>query len=151
VRNRAGFTMIEIAVALTIVSLLVLIGIPRFNEAMAKQNVRGARTMLVNMVAKARAAATQTNRRTRLVVNGNRAWIVATPRAVFLAGSSFDTLGVVENLNSRYGVTLAVTNADSIKFDPRGLSWNGIVDTMRMTKSGHTDWVAIDAMGRVTK
>jgi Tfp pilus assembly protein FimT len=143
--------MIEIAVALTIVSLLVLIGIPRFNEAMAKQNVRGARTMLVNMVAKARAAATQTNRRTRLVVNGNRAWIVATPRAVFLAGSSFDTLGVVENLNSRYGVTLAVTNADSIKFDPRGLSWNGIVDTMRMTKSGHTDWVAIDAMGRVTK
>ena len=150
-RNRAGFTMIEIAVALTIVSLLVLIGIPRFNEAMAKQNVRGARTMLVNMVAKARAAATQTNRRTRLVVNGNRAWIVATPRAVFLAGSSFDTLGVVENLNSRYGVTLAVTNADSIKFDPRGLSWNGIVDTMRMTKSGHTDWVAIDAMGRVTK
>ena len=150
-RNRAGFTMIEIAVALTIVSLLVLIGIPRFNEAMAKQNVRGARTMLVNMVAKARAAATQTNRRTRLVVNGNRAWIVATPRAVFLAGSSFDTLGVVENLNSRYGVTLAVTNADSIKFDPRGLSWNGIVDTMRMTKSGHTDWLAIDAMGRVTK
>ena len=85
------------------------------------------------------------------MVNGNRAWIVATPRAVFLAGSSFDTLGVVENLNSRYGVTLAVTNADSIKFDPRGLSWNGIVDTMRMTKSGHTDWVAIDAMGRVTK
>ena len=150
-RNRAGFTMIEIAVALTIVSLLVLIGIPRFNEAMAKQNVRGARTMLVNMVAKARAAATQTNRRTRLVGNGNRAWIVATPRAVFLAGSSFDTLGVVENLNSRYGVTLAVTNADSIKFDPRGLSWNGIVDTMRMTKSGHTDWLAIDAMGRVTK
>jgi hypothetical protein len=31
------------------------------------------------------------------------------------------------------------------------MSWGGIVDTMRMTKSGHTDWLAIDAMGRVTK
>lgn len=150
-RNRAGFTMIEIAVALTIVSLLVLIGIPRFNEAMAKQNVRGARTMTVNMVAKARAAATQTNRLTRLVVNGNRVYIVATPRATALAGSSFDTLGPVENLNSRYGVTLRTSSVDSIRFDPRGMSWGGIVDTIRMTKSGHTDWMAVDAMGRVTK
>jgi prepilin-type N-terminal cleavage/methylation domain-containing protein len=132
VRNRAGFTLIEIATALVIISLLVLIGIPKFNAAMAQQNVRGARTMMVNLVAKARAAATQGNRRTRLVTNGNRAWIVATPRVTALAGSTFDT-------------------ADSIKFDPRGMSWGGIVDTMRMTKSGHTDWLAIDAMGRVTK
>lgn len=150
-RNRAGFTLIEIAVALIIVSLLVLIGIPKFNEAMAGQNVRGARTMMVNMVAKARAAATQGSRRTRLVTNGNRAWIVATPRLSALAGSDFDTVGVVENLNSRYGVTLTRVNGDSIRFDPRGMAWGGIVDTMRMTKSGHTDWVAIDAMGRVTK
>jgi prepilin-type N-terminal cleavage/methylation domain-containing protein len=151
VRQRDGFTLIEIATALTIVSLLVLIGLPKFNEAMARQNVRGARTMLVNMVAKARAAATQGNRLTRLVVQGNRAWIVATPRATALAGSTFDTLGPVENLNTRYGITLTATNADSIRFDPRGMSWGGIVDTMRMTKSGHTDWMAIDAMGRVTK
>jgi len=150
VRNRAGFTLIEIAVALIIVSLLVLIGIPKFNNAMASQNVRGARTMVVNMVAKARAAATQTNRITRLVVNGNRVYIVAKPRQTAGAGT-WDTLGPVENLNSRYGVTLAVTVNDSIKFDPRGMSWGGIVDTMRMTKSGHTDWLAIDAMGRVTK
>ena len=150
-RNRAGFTLIEIATALVIVSLLVLIGIPKFNEAMARQNVRGARTMLVNMVAKARAAATQGNQRTRVVVNGNRAWIVATPRRTVGGAGTWDPLGPVENLNSRYGVTLAVTNNDSIKFDPRGMSWGGIVDTMRMTKSGHTDWVAIDARGRVTK
>ena len=149
-RNRAGFTLIEIATALVIISLLVLIGIPKFNDAMAKQNVRGARTMTVNMVAKARAAATQSNRITRLVVDGNRVYIVAKPRQTAGAGT-WDTLGPVENLNTRYGVTLAVTVNDSIKFDPRGMSWNGIVDTMRMTKSGHTDWVAIDAMGRVTK
>ena len=149
-RNRAGFTLIEIAVALIIVSLLVLIGIPKFNNAMAGQNVRGARTMTVNMVAKARAAATQSNRITRLVVNGNRVYIVAKPRQTAGAGT-WDTLGPVENLNSRYGVTLTRVATDSIKFDPRGMSWGGVVDTMRMTKSGHTDWVAIDAMGRVTK
>ena len=150
-RNRAGFTLIEIATALVIISLLVLIGIPKFNEAMARQNVRGARTMTVNMVAKARAAATQTNRITRLVVDGNRVYIVAKPRQTAGGAGTWDTLGPVENLNSRYGVTLAVTVNDSIKFDPRGMSWGGIVDTMRMTRSGHTDWVAIDAMGRVSK
>ena len=149
-RNRAGFTLIEIAVALIIVSLLVLIGIPKFNDAMAGQKVRGARTMTVNMVAKARAAATQSNRITRLVVNGNRVYIVAKPRLTAGAGT-WDTLGPVENLNSRYGVTLTRVATDSIKFDPRGMSWGGVVDTMRMTKSGHTDWMAIDAMGRVTK
>jgi prepilin-type N-terminal cleavage/methylation domain-containing protein len=151
VRNRAGFTLIEILTAMVIVSLLMLIGIPKFNEAIARQNVRGARTTVANMVAKARAAATQGNQRTRLVVNGNRAWIVGSPRRTVGGAGTWDTLGRVENLNTRYGVTLTVTNNDSIKFDPRGLSWNGIVDTMRMTKSGHTDWVAIDAMGRVTK
>jgi prepilin-type N-terminal cleavage/methylation domain-containing protein len=148
VRNRAGFTLIEIATALTIVSLLVLIGIPKFNDAMARENVRGARTTVINMLAKARATATQTGRRTYLVRGGDRAWIVtrASP-----SGTVFDTVGVVEDLSSRYGVTLTVSGSDSVRFDPRGMSWGGLVDTIRISKSGHRDWVAIDVLGRVTK
>jgi prepilin-type N-terminal cleavage/methylation domain-containing protein len=150
VRQRAGFTLIEIATALVIISLLVLIGIPKFNSAMAQQNVRGARTMMVNMLAKARAASTQSNRRTWLKMSGNSAWIIATPRTSAGAGT-VDTLGVVENLRTRYGTTLTVTGADSIGFDPRGISWGGLTDTIRVAKSGHTDWVAIDGLGRVMK
>jgi prepilin-type N-terminal cleavage/methylation domain-containing protein len=152
VRQRAGFTLIEIATALVIISLLVLIGIPKFNSAMAKQNVRGARTMMVNMLAKARAGSTQSNRRTWLKLSGNRAWIIATPRVgVPIAGNTVDTLGLVENLQTRYGTTITVSGADSIGFDPRGISWSGITDTIRIAKSGYIDWVAIDGLGRVKK
>ena len=147
-RNRAGFTLIEIATALTIVSLLVLIGIPKFNDAMARENVRGARTTVINMLAKAKATATQTGRRTYLVRGGNRAWIVTRRTA---SGTVFDTVGVVEDLSTRYGVTLAVSGSDSVRFDPRGMSWGGVVDTIRISKSGHVDRVAIDVLGRVTK
>ena len=147
-RNRAGFTLIEIATALVIISLLVLIGIPKFNDAIARENVRGARTTVINMLAKAKAAATQTGRRAYLVRGGNRAWIVTRRTA---SGTVFDTVGVVENLSTRYGVTLAVSGSDSVRFDPRGMSWGGVVDTIKISKSGHIDWVAIDVLGRVTK
>ena len=152
--RRAGFTLVEIAVAMVVVSLLVLIGLPRVSSAMTKNNVRGARTMVVNLVAKARAASVQSNRRTWLKVNGNRAWIIARPRRSAGAGT-VDTLGLVEDLNRRYGVTLktsaAGSSADSIGFDPRGMSWSGVTDTIRVSKSGYIDWIAIDGMGRVSK
>jgi prepilin-type N-terminal cleavage/methylation domain-containing protein len=152
VRQRAGFTLIEIAVALTIVSLLVLIGIPKFNSSMAKQNVRGGRTMVVNMLAKARVASTQSNRRTWLKLSGNRAWIIATPRVSLPIGANtVDTLGLVENLQTRYGTTITTTGPDSIGFDPRGYSWGGVTNTIKIAKSGYIDQVVVDGMGRVSK
>ncbi len=149
-RQRAGFTLIEIATALVIISLLVLIGLPKFNSAMAKQNVRGGRTMVVNMLAKARAASTQSNRRTWLKLSGNRAWIIARPRTSAGVGT-VDTLGLVESLNTRYGTTVTTTGADSIGFDPRGYSWGGLTDTIKIAKSGYIDRVVVDGMGRVSK
>jgi Tfp pilus assembly protein FimT len=144
--------MIEIATALIIVSLLVLIGIPKFNEGISKQNVRAARTTVVNMLAKARASSTQTNRRTWLKVSGNKAWVIARPRVGLPIGANtVDTLGLVENLRTRYGTTLTTTGQDSIGFDPRGMSWSGITDTIKISKSSYRDQVIIDGMGRVQK
>jgi len=155
VSRRAGFTLIEIAVALVVVSLLMLIGIPKFTSAMTRSDVRGARTITVNLLAKARAASIQANRRTWLKFSGNRAWIIARPRRSAGPGT-VDTLGVVENLSTRYGVALTTSSSgaadDSIAFDPRGMSWSGGgADTVRVSKRGHMDWVAIDGMGRVAK
>lgn len=151
--RRTGFTMIEMAVALVVVSLLVLIGFPKVSGAMAKNDTRSARTMAVNMLAKARAAATEGNRRTWLKVQSNRAWIIARPRRVALAGSNADTLGIVENLGTRYGTTLTLSGGDpdSIGFDPRGIAWGGVAKTVTVSKRGHTDVVTIDGLGRVVK
>ena len=150
--RRGGFTLIEMLVALVVVSLVLLIGLPKFSSAMTSQNLRGARTTVINMLAKARAASTETNRLTWLKVSGNKAWILARPRTVAVAGSNADTLGVVEDLSKRYGATV-VMSRDSIGFDPRGIAseLGGGPVTLTVTKSSHSEVVTIDALGRVVK
>jgi prepilin-type N-terminal cleavage/methylation domain-containing protein len=150
---RRGFTLVETLVTVVVLSLLCLIGFPKLRSAMARNNVRASRTQLVNMVAKARASATITNRRTWLRIKGNQAVIMARPRAVFLAGSDADTIGVVEDLNSRYGTTITTFNNDSVGFDPRGFGlWSGNTSyNIKVAKSGYTDSVVVDSKGRVVK
>ncbi|MFL5515339.1 MAG: Tfp pilus assembly protein FimT/FimU [Gemmatimonadales bacterium] len=150
--RRRGFTLIEMLVALVVVSLVLLIGLPKFTSAMTAQNLRGSRTTVVNMLAKARSASTEANRLTWLKVSGNKAWILARPRKVAAAGSNADTLGVVEDLNKRYGTTVAMSR-DSIGFDPRGIAseLGGGAVTLTVTKSSHSEVVTIDALGRVVK
>jgi prepilin-type N-terminal cleavage/methylation domain-containing protein len=150
--RRAGFTLIEIAVALVVVSLLMLIGIPKFTSAMTRNDVRGARTMVVNMMARARAASTESGRLTWLNMAGNRAWITASPRRDLPIGANtLDTLGIVEDLSTGYGITLT-SSQGSIAFDPRGIaSGLGTGVTIRVSKYGHTDTVSVNGMGRVIK
>jgi prepilin-type N-terminal cleavage/methylation domain-containing protein len=150
--RRGGFTLIEMLVALVVVSLIMLIGLPKFTDAMTAQNLRGSRTAVINMLAKARAASTETNRLTWLKVSGNQAVILARPRLVAAAGSNADTLGLVEDLNKRYGTTVAMSR-DSIGFDPRGIAseLGGGAVTLTVTKSSHSEVVTIDALGRVVK
>jgi len=149
--RRGGFTLIEMLVALVVVSLVLLIGLPKFSSAMTSQNLRGSRTTVVNMLVKARAASTESNRLTWLKVSGNKAWILARPRISAGAGNA-DTLGVVEDLNKRYGTTVAMSR-DSIGFDPRGIAseLGGGAVTLTVTKSSHSEVVTIDALGRVVK
>ena len=148
--RRSGFTLIETLMAIVIVAILVLIGFPKVSSAMVKTNVRGARTTLANMFTKARTVATQTNRKTRLKFSGNKVWIVASPRLLPGAGT-VDTIGPVENLNTLYGVTVT-SPVDSVTFDPRGLAAGfGASSTLKVAKSGHSDSIVVDGLGRVVK
>ena len=150
---RRGFTLIEMLVALVIVSLVLLIGLPKFTSAITTQNLRGSRTTVINMLAKARTASLTSNRLTWLKVStGGKAWIIARPRLVTVAGSDADTLGLVEDLNKRYGIIMSTSGADSVGFDPRGvasLAASSVVFTV--TKSGHSESITIDKLGRVVK
>jgi prepilin-type N-terminal cleavage/methylation domain-containing protein len=151
--RRSGFTLIETLVALVVVSLLLLIGLPKFTQAMAAQNLRGSRTTVVNMLAKARTASLTSNRLTWLKVStGGKAWIIASPRTTLAGTGTVDTLGLVEDLNKRYGITISTTGADSVGYDPRGmasLAASSVVFTV--TKSGHSESITIDKLGRVVK
>ena len=149
-RPRSGFTLVEALVVVVLLGLMAIIGFPRMSAAMVRSDLRGARTTMINLVATARAASVQSNRVTWIKREGNFAY-VGTPRVVFLLGSPADTLGPVRDLGTTYGVTMG--GADSIEFDPRGFgSWAGGGGTsITLSRSGHSETINIDGLGRVTK
>ncbi len=147
--RRTGFTLIETLITIVIVGLLVLIAYPKVSSALMTNNMRSARTALVNMVAKARAASLQSSRITWLKFEGDRAVILARPRRVLAAGSDADTIGAVLNF-AEYG--MGVSGADSIRFNPGGLgSGLGGGVTLQVYHGSYNESIQIDGMGRVTK
>lgn len=148
--RRQGFTLIEMVVVVLILGIIALFGFPRMSAAMTKANVRGARTTLINLIAKARTAATQNNRIALLKIQGDHAFVLLRPRRLAGFGNA-DTLGTVIRLGDNYGVTLIAT-IDSVRFDPRGLGTGfGTGTTFLVSKNGHSETITIDGLGRVTK
>ena len=147
----AGFTLVETLMVVVILGTVALIGVPRVQSGLNSTNLRGARTTFVNLIAKARASATQTSRVTLLKIEGNNAYVLARPRMVPLAGSTADTVGTVQPLDQLYGVTLTAA-VDSIRFDPRGLgSGFGSGTVFQLSRDGHTDSIRVDGLGRVMR
>lgn len=148
-----GFTIIETLMVVAILGAVVLIGYPRMRDGMVRTSVRGARTTLINLITKARTAATQSNRITLLKINGNDAFVLARPRLGLPVGANTaDTLGPVERLGESYGVTVTAP-IDSLRFDPRGLGTGfGVAGTtFSVSRNGKTEIITIDGLGRVKK
>jgi prepilin-type N-terminal cleavage/methylation domain-containing protein len=149
-RSRSGFTLIEALIVVVILGLIMVIGYPKVGAAMAKTDLRSARTTVINLVATARAASVQTNRRTWIKFEGNKAYVLARPRQKPpLLGNEVDTVGTVQNLSAQYKVTVAPV-LDSIQFDPRGFGVS-LADTITLSRNGHTETVTLDGLGRVIK
>ena len=148
--DRRGFTVIEMLLVIIVLGIVTIIGLPRMSEGASKANVRGARTSLVNLFARTRIAATETNRISVLKVEANNAVILLRPRRLPGAGDA-DTLGSVLRLGEAYGVSIT-GGVDSVRFDPRGMATGfGTGTTFLITKNGVRDSVRIDGLGRVIK
>jgi type II secretion system protein H len=151
VRSRNGFTLVETLIVVVLLGLVAVIAFPKMSAAMARNDLRGARTSVINLVAKARAVAAQSNRLTLVVFEGNSAHLVAGPRRTAGAGT-VDTVGTFQDMAEAYGVTVAAP-MDSIRFDPRGfgVGFGAVPATIVLTRNGHGSTITIDGLGRVTK
>jgi prepilin-type N-terminal cleavage/methylation domain-containing protein len=151
VRSRGGFTLVETLIVVVVLGLIVLIGFPKMSSAMVQNDLRAARTTMVNMMVAARAASVQSNRITWIKIEGNSAYVGATPRLVPLALSTADTVGSVQDLADLYGVAV-VAGVDSIQFDPRGFGMGlGTEKSIVLSRDGHSSTITIDGLGRVRK
>jgi prepilin-type N-terminal cleavage/methylation domain-containing protein len=147
IRRDAGFTVIELLWVIVLMGLMAMLGIPRIRDAVQKQNVRGARVAAVAHVVTARNAAVQRGCRATVHMRSSGAMWVTACRT---AGAGVDTLGGVDNLYDRYGVTLSATR-DSIQFDPRGLSLGNQSAMISFTNTLATDSITVNAVGRVVQ
>lgn len=154
-KGRAGFTLVETMLAIVIVGVLSVMAYPRVSLALVRNDLRAARTRVVNMISAARAAASQGGRSgSVLKFNGNTAVVTASPRRTVGGSGTEDTLGTVFNLYTTYGTTMSVSNgATQLAFDPRGIAANVSQQpvTVTLTRGGYSQQVVIDMLGRVTK
>jgi prepilin-type N-terminal cleavage/methylation domain-containing protein len=153
--NRSGFTTIEMAIVVIIVGIIAMFGFPKIRTALDKTNVRSARVSISSFAAEARAAAAQ--RGCRAVIHflsgaTSRAWVTACPRQQPGAGSTVDTVAMIDDVAARFSVQMTITR-DSVQYDPRGLSMDNVNTIVRFTgnAAGNTDSVVINSLGRVVR
>ena len=144
--SRKGFTLIEVMIVIVVAGLLFLIGLPRLRDAVARNNVYQARVAVSALYARARAVSIEQGRLGYLARNGNR--ITVLVRVAPTGAAWADTIGVVEDLNARYGVTVTATD-DTIRFDPRGFGMNDTPESIAVSRDGIADTVFISAFGRI--
>ena len=151
--GRAGFTMVELAIVTTLNGLVSMMALPKVRGIVDKANVRSVRVVLANTVATSRASAAQ--RGCRAVVHfsasAGNAWVTACPRQRPGPGT-VDTVGAVQPLGAQYAVTLATT-ADSIEYNPNGLSRTNVTTTVRVTANatGAKDSMIVNPIGKVVR
>lgn len=146
-RRPNGFTMIEMLMVIVVVSLAGLVALPKFQDALAQNTLRGTRAKVMSRFATARAAAVTSGRVAYLHVHGNQVYATATPRRMPGAGTQ-DTITPVENIYTLFGVSLA-SDADSLRIDPNGVG--GTAATVQLVKGSRTDTVRFSQYGRVMK
>lgn len=147
---RAGFTLIEAVIVFVMIGIITAYAYPRLVGGTVRNNVRAARGHIISLYSKARAAAIETNRATTLNFTASQAFITASPRLTTGGTGTVDTIGAVDNLQTRYGVALAWSPAAQITVDPRGFG-NLSVTTVWVTRGGVSDSMVVSGFGRVIK
>ncbi len=140
-----GFTLLEVLTAMVIMGVVMALAAPRFREWLSHESVRQARVHVTTQLAGARSIAVQRGCESVLHVDAvaSRVWVTACK----LAGPGKDTVGIIDNLSSRYGAVFSSTG-DSILFTPQGIAFSAAWITMTFSKEGYDQILEISPLGR---
>ncbi len=141
-RPQAGFSLVEMMIAITVSGLMLALAMPRIRDTLVTRDVKSARSALANMYARARVNALQTRRSSTIHFSGNEVWVTAP------VGAGLDTVGAVVNLTTLYGVSITAS-VGTITVLATGLSNMAAVATIKVSRSGKADSVMISGYGRL--
>lgn len=145
-----GFTIIEVVMALTIVSAMVVMFVPRISQGLQGNAIRSARSAVATHVARARgAAASRGCPATLHFVEGanSRVWVTSCP--INGSTSTVDTVGTVDALSDRYDVAMTTT-ASSISFSPTGVAMGTAWTKVTFTHGTEATELAVSPVGKVS-
>jgi prepilin-type N-terminal cleavage/methylation domain-containing protein len=146
--NRKGFSLLEMLVVFALIAILTAIALPKFHQYRDGANLRSARDQVHSYVTMARAAAVRRGVPSEFRASGNSIWITVANA----------TTGVQEPfapavpLDELRGATLSVTtNAETIRFDGRGMANLGTSGVLRVTRGPRSDSVCVTPLGMVMR
>lgn len=141
-----GMSALELIIVIVMIGVLSAVAYPKLRYATTSAGVRGAMGAITTLHSVARNAAVLRGRVSVLVLKGS------TSQAMVIlknAGTTrVDTVGKVEDLNARFGVTLRSTS-DSVIFTPRGIGANPSNITVIATRATYADTLVISVAGRL--
>lgn len=131
---------------MVVVGLMMTVAFPFLRNSTERGGVTEAAVVISSMHARAKLAAIQRGRVTRLRMNptANTMWVTA----VKASGTGLDTVGQVENLYDRFGIHFTSTR-DTLVFTPRGVGAEASGTTIIITKGAAADTLSISAAGRL--
>lgn len=114
-KRPAGFTLIEVMIAIAVLSLLVGMGVPTFRSWMQNSQIRTAADTLINGVQLARSEAIRRNKPVEFVLRAGADWsvVLVSPRTTLT-----ERQGSAGSKNAVLEATPA--GADRVTFNPIG-------------------------------
>jgi prepilin-type N-terminal cleavage/methylation domain-containing protein len=141
VLKRAGFTIIEVVIVLTISAIISTITIPRAGRFIDGIEVRGASTEAASMFSLARHYA---------IAHGTQASLDIDPSARTLSIKSSGENITTRDLGAAHGVNIS-TNRTSITYSAIGVGYGAANFTMILSKGRAADTLYVSRLGRVRR
>lgn len=148
--KKAGYSLAEVLIAISIIAILTAISVPRFAKAKNQAQLTGAMTRFTRAVMAARQSAIQRGKNAYFKQSGNKFWVL-----VDTTGTLSDSVVITPpyDLAVEYGVSVTSPSNVSIRYDPRGVATQTTkqVFAFKHTVSGTVDSLCVSRLGNTIR